>query len=126
MKTGHLEKLLTGERFYLSESSAVDMVADDPGNTISFIIKNVEYFVPVGDMINPEEEAAKLEIELEYSRGFLASVQKKLSNDRFVQNAPETVVEKERQKAADAEEKIKAMSSRSVKSAPASKRIKQL
>jgi valyl-tRNA synthetase len=99
----------------LANLSAVEMVADDPGNTISFIIKNVEYFVPVGDMINPEEEAAKLEIELEYSRGFLASVQKKLSNNRFVQNAPEEVVEKERQKAADTEEKIKALEAQIVR-----------
>ena len=52
------------------------------------------------------EELKKLEVELEYTRGFLTSVQKKLANERFVQHAPSQVVEKERQKMADAEAKI--------------------
>ncbi len=69
-------------------------------------MKNVEYFVPVGLNVNPEEELAKLEEELSYTKGFMTSVQKKLANERFVQNAPQQVVEKEKQKMADAEGKI--------------------
>ena len=90
----------------LANLSKIELVGEDPGDSISFIVKNVEYFVPVGQNVNPEEELAKLEEELKYTLGFMSSVQKKLSNQRFVQNAPEQVVEKERQKMADAEGKI--------------------
>jgi valyl-tRNA synthetase len=90
----------------LANLSEILLVDEDPGNTVSFIVKNVEYFVPVGDMVNVEEEIEKLETELEYTTGFLQSVQKKMSNERFVQNAPAQVVEKEQQKMADAEGKI--------------------
>lgn len=78
-----------------------------PEQAMSFVIKGDEFFVPVE--IDPEAERQKLSEELEYTRGFLKSVEKKLSNERFVQNAPEQVVEKERQKQADAEAKIKAL-----------------
>ena len=57
-------------------------------------------------MVNNEEERAKLEEELRYTRGFLLSVEKKMSNERFVQNAPAAVVDKEKQKMADARGKI--------------------
>ena len=90
----------------LANLSAVEMVGEDPGDTISFIVKNVEYFVPVGELLDAGEELAKLKAELEYTRGFLKSVSKKLENERFVRNAPQQVVEKERQKMADAEAKI--------------------
>ena len=90
----------------LAKLSAVGQTAEDPGDAISFIVKNVEYFVPVGQNVNPEEELAKMEEELGYTKGFLLSVQKKLGNERFVQNAPKQVVEKEQQKMADAEAKI--------------------
>ncbi len=65
-----------------------------------------EYFVPLDGFINPEEEKQKLLEELEYTQGFLKSVQKKLSNERFVNNAPEKVVAMEQKKEADALEKI--------------------
>ncbi|MEN8229516.1 MAG: valine--tRNA ligase [Bacteroidota bacterium] len=90
----------------LANLSEVALISDDPGDAVSFIVKNVEYFVPVGSLVNREEEIEKLESELKYTRGFLSSVQKKMSNERFVRNAPEQVVEKERQKMADAEGKI--------------------
>jgi len=90
----------------LTNLSEISQVDEDPGNTLSFIVKNVEYFVPVGDMVDAEEEIGKLQSELEYTEGFLKSVGKKLSNERFVQNAPAQVVVKERQKMADAEVKI--------------------
>jgi len=90
----------------LANLADIGQVDEDPGNTVSFIVKNVEYYVSVGDLVNVEDEIAKLEAELEYTHGFLKSVQKKMSNERFVQHAPEQVVEKERQKMADAEGKI--------------------
>jgi valyl-tRNA synthetase len=93
----------------LANLSAVEMIPEDPGDSISFIVKNVEYFVPVEGRVDMEEEAVKLEAELEYTRGFLGSVSKKLGNENFVRNAPGSVVEKERQKMADAEEKIKVL-----------------
>lgn len=95
----------------LANLSDVVTVSDDPGDTVSFIVKNVEYFLPVGDLVNPEEEIEKLVAELDYTRGFCQSVEKKLSNERFVQNAPEAVVGKERQKMADAETKIQVLES---------------
>ncbi len=95
----------------LANLSDVLTVSDDPGDTVSFIVKNVEYFLPVGDLVNPEEEIEKLVAELDYTRGFCQSVEKKLSNERFVQNAPEAVVGKERQKMADAETKIQVLES---------------
>lgn len=73
---------------------------------ISFIEQNTEYFIPVSDSINVEEEIAKLKMEISYTEGFLKSVKGKLSNEKFVSGAPEQVVAMERKKLADAEEKI--------------------
>ncbi|MFO7670852.1 MAG: valine--tRNA ligase [Bacteroidales bacterium] len=90
----------------LANLSSVNQVEEVPGDTVTFIVKNVEYFVPMGLNVNPLEELVKLEEELSYTRGFRASVQKKLANEKFVQSAPRQIVEKERQKMADAEGKI--------------------
>ncbi|WP_300286348.1 valine--tRNA ligase [uncultured Alistipes sp.] len=92
--------------------SGVETVADKLPDAASFIVKTTEYFVPLGDKIDPAEELAKLKTELEYLEGFLASVLKKLSNERFVQNAPAKVVETEHAKRNDAEAKIKAIRER--------------
>ncbi|MEN8157630.1 MAG: valine--tRNA ligase [Bacteroidota bacterium] len=93
----------------LANLVSVESVSEDPGDTVSFIVKNVEYFVPVGNLVNREEEVARLKEELGYTKGFLNSVMKKLDNESFVNHAPEAVVEKERQKEADAIEKIKVL-----------------
>ncbi len=90
----------------LANLSEVALINEEPEGALSFIVKNVEYYVPVGGMVDPAEELKKLEEELAYTRGFLKSVEKKLSNDRFVQHAPALVVEKERQKMDDAAGKI--------------------
>jgi valyl-tRNA synthetase len=90
----------------LANLSAVEMISKEPQGAVSFIVKNVEYFVPVGDAVNAREELVRLQEELDYTRGFLQSVQKKMSNERFVQNAPAAVVDKEKQKMADASGKI--------------------
>ena len=65
-----------------------------------------EYFIPISKKVDPKEERKKLKQELEYVKGFLRSVEKKLSNELFVSNAPENIIELERKKAADAHEKI--------------------
>ncbi len=79
-----------------------------PGSK-TFVAKNVEYFVPMSGKVDVEEEIKKLQSELEYTRGFLKSVEKKLSNERFVSSAPAAVVDRERQKQADALVKIEAL-----------------
>jgi len=98
----HLEPVIKK----LANLPELEIVSDDPGNTVSFIVRNIEYFLPVGNLVNEKEEKEKLVAELEYTRGFYESVEKKLSNDRFVQNAPGAVVEKERVKMADAKARI--------------------
>ena len=73
---------------------------------LTFRVRSNEYFIPIAGAINIEEEIKKLTEELNYTEGFLRSVQKKLSNDRFVNNAPEKVIAVERKKEADALAKI--------------------
>ena len=65
-----------------------------------------EYFIPLGGAIDVEAEKAKIQEEITYNEGFLKAVEKKLSNERFVSNAPEAVVAIERKKMADSQEKI--------------------
>ena len=90
--------------------SAVTPVTEKSNPTdAGFIVKTTQYFIPMGDNINLEEEIAKLEKDLAYYEGFLASVMKKLSNERFVTSAPAQVVANERAKQADAEAKIAAI-----------------
>ena len=72
----------------------------------SFIIGTTEYSIPLDKFINVDAEREKLEADLAHQRGFLASVMKKLSNERFVQNAKPEVVALERKKQADAEARI--------------------
>ncbi len=93
----------------LGSIDEISEVPEKPDNVASFVLKKVEYFVPVGDLIDTEAELKKLNEELNYTQGFLKAVLKKLSNERFVQNAPAQVVEKERIKQADAEAKINAL-----------------
>ncbi|WP_209331479.1 valine--tRNA ligase [Lunatimonas salinarum] len=78
-------------------------------NAVSFVVKGDECHIPLGEQIDLAKEKETLLKELEYSRGFLLSVNKKLSNERFVAGAPAAVVENEKKKRADAEAKIKAL-----------------
>jgi valyl-tRNA synthetase len=87
----------------------VEAVAEKDPTAAAFMVGTAEFAVPVAGSIDVEEEIKKLEADLEYTRGFLASVDKKLSNERFVANAPEAVVANERKKKADAESKIATM-----------------
>ena len=72
-------------------------------------VRTTEYAVPLGNLINVEEELAKLQEELKYQKGFLTSVMKKLGNENFVSKAPAKVIEMEKKKQADAESKIKSI-----------------
>ena len=77
--------------------------------TSTFMIGTTEYAVQLGNLIDTEAKIAKMEAELKHLQGFLIGVQKKLSNERFVANAPAQVVELERKKQSDAETKIAAL-----------------
>ena len=86
--------------------SVENIVREDNQALGSFRVGQSEFFIPLNQAVDPEEERKKLTQELEYAKGFLKSVEKKLSNERFVSNAPEKVIKLERKKAADAQEKI--------------------
>ncbi len=90
----------------LGNVAELSLVTDKVEGALSFRVKSNEYFIPISDAINVEEEIKKLQEELAYTEGFLQSVQKKLANERFVNNAPEKVVAMERKKEADALAKI--------------------
>ena len=89
--------------------SAIQSVAEKAAGAVSFLVGTTEYAVPLGNLINVEEELAKLREELKYQQGFLASVLKKLDNENFVSKAPAKVIEMERKKQTDAESKIKSI-----------------
>jgi valyl-tRNA synthetase len=91
----------------LAQLESIESKVQDENQALgSFRVGQSEFFIPLNQAIDPEEERKKLTQELEYAKGFLKSVEKKLSNERFVSNAPEKVIELERKKAADAQEKI--------------------
>jgi len=93
----------------LGNLSSIEYVTEKVDGALSFRVKSNEYFIPMTSDINVEEEKAKIEEELKYIEGFLKSVQKKLSNERFVNNAPEQVIKIERQKEADALAKVETL-----------------
>ncbi len=93
----------------MTNLSAIETIEEKDPTAASFRVHATEYAVPMGNNINVEAELKKLEAELAYAQGFLKTVMGKLSNERFVQNAPEAVVAVERKKKADAEEKIKSL-----------------
>ena len=93
----------------LCNLTAVSAVENKAEGSASFMVGTTEYAVPLGSLINVEEELKKLETDLKYNEGFLQSVLKKLSNEKFVSKAPAAVIEMERKKQADAESKIAAL-----------------
>ncbi len=93
----------------LTNLSKIDYVDASVDGALSFRVKSNEYFIPISGAIDVEAEILKIEEELKYTKGFLKSVQKKLSNERFVNNAPEQVIDMERKKQADAEAKIETL-----------------
>jgi valyl-tRNA synthetase len=93
----------------LGNISEIATTNENVEGALSFRVKSSEYFIPIAGAIDVDAEKEKINQELDYTRGFLQSVQKKLSNERFVTNAPEKVVEIERKKASDAEAKIETL-----------------
>jgi valyl-tRNA synthetase len=90
----------------LGNIANLEYVTSSVEGAMSFRVKSNEYFVPMSGAVDVEEEIAKLTEELAYTEGFLKSVRKKLSNERFVSGAPKQVVAMERNKEADAVAKI--------------------
>tara|TARA_R100001369_G_scaffold21881_3_gene39710 strand:- start:16264 stop:18831 length:2568 start_codon:yes stop_codon:yes gene_type:complete len=90
----------------LGNVSNLEYVKNQVEGSLSFRVKSNEYFIPIEGAIDVEAEKGKIQEELKYTEGFLKSVQMKLSNDRFVSNAPDSVVAIEKAKQADAEAKI--------------------
>ena len=76
------------------------------------MVKTNEYFIPLGQKIDVAAEIEKLQKELDYTKGFLKSVEGKLGNDRFVNNAPELVVKNEKNKMTDAKNKIEILATK--------------
>ena len=93
----------------LANVSAISEVKEKPAGALSFMVGTMECFVPMPENVNKDEELKKLQEDLKYAEGFLASVLKKLSNEKFVNGAPAAVIEKERNKQRDAETKIAAL-----------------
>ncbi len=90
----------------LSQIQYIDTKMD---NTLSFMVGNIEYYIPINIKIDVESEKKKLEEEIKYYEGFLQSVMKKLSNEKFVANAKPEVVETERKKQFDVTQKLQTL-----------------
>lgn len=93
----------------LSNVSEITIAPEKINNATGFIVKSTEFFVPLEGKIDTEKEREAILKDLEYQRGFMNSVDKKLSNEKFVSSAPAKVIEMERKKKADAEAKIKSL-----------------
>ncbi|HEV7232304.1 MAG TPA: valine--tRNA ligase [Bacteroidia bacterium] len=93
----------------LANLDSYEAAASLPANATTFMVKQSEYAVPLTQNLDPEAEKERLVKELEYNKGFLESVQKKLANERFVQNAKPEILANENKKKEDAEAKIRAI-----------------
>jgi valyl-tRNA synthetase len=96
----------------LANISGVTFTEGKPEGAASFLVRTVEYSIPLGSLLDVKSEMKKAREELEYTKGFLASVMRKLENERFVGNAPAAVIETELKKRADAEARIKSLEER--------------
>jgi len=96
----------------LCNLSAINFVDSKPDGAASFMVGTTEYYIPLGDKHDPESEIRKIQEDLEYFKGFLASVMKKLDNEKFVKNAPAKVLDMEMRKKNDAESKIRSLTER--------------
>ncbi|MGC1517084.1 MAG: class I tRNA ligase family protein, partial [Maribacter sp.] len=103
---GHEWDVIISKLTNISKISYIDVPLE---GALTFRVKSNEYFVPMEGTIDIDAEIKKIKEELTYTKGFLVSVLKKLSNERFVSNAPEKVIEIERKKQADAEAKIETL-----------------
>jgi len=92
--------------------SVIGKTSEEPENSLSFLVGPDKFFLESPNQIDEKEEKSRLEKDLEYNKGFLESVMKKLSNEKFVANAKGDVIENERRKAEDAQEKIRLIEER--------------
>ena len=93
----------------MANLKAIEVVTEKRGDASGFMVGTDSFAVPVGDLIDVAAEIEKQEKELKHLEGFLIGIKKKLSNEKFVANAPEAVIERERKKQSDSEEKIAAL-----------------
>ena len=93
----------------MANLESLDVTSDEPDNTLPLMAGTEKIYVHYHAEVDVEAERAKLQDELNYARGFVQSIAKKLGNERFVNNAPAAVVDKERKKLADGEAKVKAL-----------------
>jgi valyl-tRNA synthetase len=96
----------------LCNLAGVEFVSEKQNGAASFMVGTTEFFIPLGEKLDIKGELTRIAEEISYQKGFLESVMKKLGNDRFVQNAPASVIELERRKKADAESKIESLTAR--------------
>ncbi len=106
---GHHDASLDPILIKMANLESITLVEEKNPMSQAFLVGATEYSVPLESNINVEEEISKLEADLEYQLKFLAGVEKKLANERFVASAPEKVVALERKKQSDANEKIAAI-----------------
>jgi len=90
-------------------AASIEFVTDSVPNTVTVVIGSTKFFIETENVLDTSSQKEQLLKDLEYQKGFLVSVEKKLSNERFVQNAKPEVVELEKRKKEDAEQKIKAL-----------------
>jgi valyl-tRNA synthetase len=105
-KNNELDQAFDAVVVKMGNLTQLDYVNEKIANANTFLVASNEYFIPFGDSIDLVAEKAKMEEELAYTKGFLKSVQSKLSNEKFVAGAPEQVITNERKKEADAIQKI--------------------
>jgi valyl-tRNA synthetase len=96
----------------LCNLSGIKFVTEKQTGAVSFMVKTVEFYIPVGAKFNKDKEISKIVEDLDYYKGFLISVMKKLDNESFIKNAPVSVLELEKKKKSDAETKIKSLEER--------------
>jgi len=96
----------------LSNLKSLDSVSEKIANATSFMVGTREFYIPLEGKVDAAKEKEEVLKELEYNKGFLTSVMKKLSNEKFVSGAPPQVIELERKKKSDAEMKIKSLQER--------------
>jgi valyl-tRNA synthetase len=97
----------------IKKIASIDILKESTKNDFemvnSFLIKNFEFFIPLEEGFDKGAEIEKLKKELDYNDSFLKSVQNKLKNEKFINNAPKTIINKEKQKIIDTEQKIKSL-----------------
>lgn len=96
----------------LCNLSAIELTSEKIPNSFGFLVGRSSFFIPFGDAVDVDAEKAKIQKEIDHTKGFLKAVQGKLSNDRFVSNAPESVVVLERKKESDALSKLAVLNSK--------------